>query len=438
MAYGYVTPSTGFTIELWFKRDAIETQYQTLVSQRTQASVNWPSSAINVQGRQFVVEMLPNTAALSVNFFNEATNAGTLVGTWTDGAPSGYPNDNQWHHFALRMNKNKTTYAVFLDGVKLVEQNTTTSLNWNPGFLTFGGQYSPPVGNWGSYIWNDWLAYFAVFEEALTDNRIFEHYTAGSGGTVYYGDDEVTRLNRIADWAEVPNQSREFESAVTTLQGIQVDGTNALTAFQDTAEWAGGLVFADGQTRLVYHNRRHRYNRWNVVTLAESLQSAPEIGVTFSVDDENIFNDVRGDRPFGSTIRIVDAVSKAAHGRKTFSFSISVTKHSELQDVVSWISAQYRYPRVRVSEVTFQADSSDIIEWIGTGGVTIGDHIILTELPADAGPEGTMQFIVEKIGLDVDIRNRLYTVKMQLGPYEINNVFQVGVSTLGNNYKIGY
>jgi len=437
MSFGYVTPSTGFTIELWFKRDAQEAQAQTLVSQRTQASVNWPTQQIHVQGRQFAVEITA-TGAIVVAFLNEATNTGTSVGQWTDPSPAGYGTDNQWHHFALRVMSNKTTYAVFLDGVKLVEQNTTVALNWKPGFLTFGAQYSPAVGNWGSYIWNKWFSYFAVYQKPLTDNRIFEHFTAGSGGTVYYGDDEVTRLTRIADWAEVPDQSREFEYAVTTLQGIQVDGTNALTGFQDTAASAGGLVFADGQSRLVYHNRRHRYNRWNVVTLGESLQSAPEVGVTFTIDDENIYNDIRGDRPFGATVRVTDDVSKAAHGRKTFTFTLSVTTHEELQNAVAWLAAQYRYPRVRVSEVEFSAETSDIIQWVGTGGVTIGDHLTLIELPGEAAPEGTMEFTVEKIVLNVDIRNRKYTVGMSLSPWELNNVFQVGMSNLGNQYKIGF
>jgi hypothetical protein len=245
-------------------------------------------------------------------------------------------------------------------------------------------------------------------------------------------------LTRIADWAEVPDQSREFEDALAELQGIQVDGANALNAFQDTATFAGGLIYADGQSRLVYHNRRHRYNRWAVATLAESTDSAPEYGITFTIDDQNIYNDVRGERPFGSTVRMVDDISKAAHGRKTYSFSISVTTHEELQNAVSWVAAHYRDAVVRVSEVSFRAESSDLIEWIATGGVNIGDHIILDELPPDAAPEVKMEFSVEKIALSVDIKNRVWIVKLQLSPFDLNKVFEVGVSNLGTTYKIGY
>ena len=436
MSFGYVTPTGGFTIELWFKRDVLPANFSTLVNQRTQAAVTWTGN-LNTIGRQLSLEVSASGALVLV-MVNEGFTAGTTVLSYTDPSPGGYGNDNAWHHVAVRVGTNKQAWALFLDGALYASGNTSSALNWNPGILTFGAAYAPQVGDFGSFIWDKWLAYPAVYNYPLTDNRIFEHYTAGSGGTVYYGDDEVTRLTRIADWAEVPDQSRQFEDAVAELQGIQVDGTNALTAFQDTANAAGGLIFADGQSRLIYHNRRHRYNRWSVVTLAESTDSAPEYGITFTIDDSRIFNDVRGERPFGSTVRLVDDISKAAYGRKTYSFSIPVTTHEELQNAVSWVASNYRDAVVRISDVSFRAESSDLIEWVGTGGVNIGDHIILDEMPPESAPEVQMEFTVEKISLSVDVKNRVWIVKLQLSPFRFNNVFEVGLSNLGTTYKIGF
>jgi hypothetical protein len=438
LSYGYVTPSTGFTAEVWFKRDVLPSDVQTLLNQRTQASVNWGVSvAIQIQGRQFVLYM-DTTGTLHFNAYNETATSGTSVAAWFDPSPSGYGNDNAWHHLALTVSSNKLNWYIYLDGALLGSGVFSVALNWNPGVFTFGAQYAPHLGNYGSYLWDKWLAYPALYNKQLSGNRIAEHYTAGSGGTVYYGDNEVTRMTRISDWAEIPEVSREFDDALVTLQGIQVSGTNALTAFQDASEAASGLVFADGQSRLVYHNRRRRYNKWSVVTLAESLGSAPEVGMTFTIDDANIYNDIRGDRPYGSTVRIQNALSKAAHGRKTFSFSIPVTTHDELRNAVSWISAQYGFPKVRVSEVMFRAESSTVIEWMATGGIQIGDHITLDELPQDAAPQAKMELVVEKVGLEVDIKNRIWGLRLQLSPYEINQVFKVGTSTLGNTYRIAY
>ena len=437
MSFGYVVPTGGFTIEVWFKRDVLGSTFNCLVNQRTQAAVQWTIGGTNGIGRQLLLEM-NSAGALGFQLVNEGATSGTQVVNYLDASPGGYGNDNQWHHVAIRLGTNKIAWSLFLDGALYASGNASAAINWNPGILTFGAQYAPQVGDFGSFIWDKWLAYPAVFNYPLTDNRIFEHYTAGSGGTVYYGDDEVTRLTRIAEWAEVPYQSRDFESALVNLQGIQVDGANALTSFQDTATAAGGLIFADGQSRLIYHNRRHRYNRWSVATLAESTDSAPEYGVTFTIDDSRIFNDVRGDRPFGSTVRLVDDISKSAYGRKTYSFSIPVTTHEELQNAVAWVAAQYRDAVVRISDVSFRAESSDLIEWVGTGGVTLGDHIILDEMPPTDAPEVAMEFTVEKVSLSVDIKNRVWIVKLQLSPFYLNQVFEVGVSSLGTKYKIGY
>lgn len=434
MAYGYVNPATGpgFTIELWFKSDALSATFRTLFNSRTQAKVTWQ---VGNYGKQMVLGI---TAAGALNIGIIEETPPQIVVSYTDGSPTGYANDNEWHHLAFRLGANTQAWTLFLDGAIYASGNATNPVEWNPSIQTFGAEYAPHMGDNGSNLWNKWLAYCVMYEKPLTDNRIFEHYTAGAGGTVYYGDTEVERLNRIATWAEVPDQSREFESSLVTLQGIQVAGTNSLTAFQDTAYSASGFIYADGQSRLVYHNRRHSYNRWNVTTLAESTDSAPEIGLTFTVDDTNIYNDIKGERPFGSQVRIIDDISKAAYGRKTLSFSIAVTTHEELTNAVSWIAAKYRDAVVRVSNISFRAESSDLIEWIGTGGLNIGDHITLDELPAGSAPEVTMEFIVEKVSLNVDIFNKIWEVNLELSPYDLQRVFQVGVSYLGSIDKIAY
>jgi hypothetical protein len=438
VSYGYVNPSTGFTIEVWFKSNAFNANYRALFNSRTQAQVQWfIGSQPTGNGRQMTMGLANGTGALTFQLVSETATSAFSVISFTDSAGA-YAADNAWHHVAFRLSSNRATYTLFLDGAVLATGNATAQVFWNPSIQTFGAEYAPNMGDFGSNVWNKWLAYPVMFQKDLSDNRILEHYTAGSGGTVYYGDSEVTRLNRIADWAEVPDQSRDFETALVNLQGIQVAGTNALTAMQDTVGAANGFLFADGQSRIVYHNRRHSYNRWNIVTLAESVDAAPEVGVTFSVDDTYIFNDVRGDRPFGSEFRIVNDVSKASYGRKTYSFSLPVTTHEELVNAVAWIAARYREPVVRVSSMTFAAESSALIEWAATGGLTIGDHITLDELPGGAAPEVLMEFIVEKISLDVDIKNRTWRLNMELSPFEINEVFQIGVTPLGPRYRIAY
>lgn len=443
MSFGYVNPITGFTYEVWFKTNSQTVNYRTLFNSRTQAYVTWNvgSSTAGI-GRQLTIGIAGSGAAIPnvINFaiYSETGTTAVLGATWSDPGGGTYASDNVWHHFAFRLLNNRSTWTAFMDGAVLGTGNTTTAITWKPSRQVIGAEYAPHLGDQGSNLWNKYLAYPALYEKALSDNRIFEHYTAGAGGTVYYGDDEVTRLHRIGDWADLPSQSREFDSSLISLQGIQVAETNALTAMQDTVGAGFGRLFADGQSRMVYHNRRHSYNRWSMATLAESVGAAPEVGITFTVDDNNIFNDIRGDRPFGSELRVVDSFSKAAYGRKTFSFSLPVTTHEELRQAVSWIASQYREPSVRVSSVSFAAESSTLIEWVGTGGVNIGDVITLDELPVDAAPDAKMSFVVEKVSVDANIIDKTWRVDLQLSPYELVQVFQVGKTPLGSRYKIAY
>lgn len=443
MAYGYVNPVTGFTIELWFKSNATSPNFRALFNSRTQGNVSWFTGALpNSIGRQMIVSMTSSVAptpnALTINMVRENTNSGSVAMTWTDTSGPAYASDNQWHHLAIRLLNNQKTWTVFVDGEIVGSGTTTLAVVWKPSVQLFGGEYAGHIGDPGSNFWKGWLAYPTMYERALSDNRILEHYTAGTGGTVYYGDTEGMRLDRIAEWAELPEQSREFETSVVTLQGIQVEGSNALQAMQDATFASGGKIFADGQSRLVYHNRRHSYNRWSVVKFAESLTAAPEVGIVFTLDNRYIYNDIRGERPFGSQVRLIDDDSKAAYGRKVLSFSVTLTDAIELQNYVSWLASQYRDASVRISNISLRSSSSDVIEWAATGGLQLGDVITFDEMPVDQAPDAQMKFVVEKIGCEVDIINREWILDLELSPFDVNEVFQIGVTGLGSRYRVAW
>lgn len=431
--YGYLTPTGGFTIEVWSKRDAVPpgSTYECIASQFTQAAATWTSS-LTTNGRQFFWGFSPTTGAMYVTASKEN---GTAVMSWTDPSPSGYEDDNAWHHFGIRLAANKTTFTMFVDGVPVATATASAAIDWAPGILTLGAIYAPHLGQWGWHMYRQALAYVTVRNAALTDNRILEHYTAASGGTVYYGDNEVQRLNRIFDWTDTPTICRDLDAPLSSLQGIQVSGTNALDALNQTANDAGGYAFADGQTWIQYHNKRHRYNRFSLFTFAESLGSSVEAGIDMITDDERIWNDVRGKRPYGGSYRMRDEVSISEYGRKTHEFSLAITSSEELRNTVGWLLSRYGTKHLRVSGVTVRAESSDLIEEATTGRIEIGDHIVLDELP-DWSPLSRMELAVEGMSLDANFRDRTWAMTFNLTPAEFDRVFQIGVSALGSNDKV--
>lgn len=434
MAHGYLIPTGGFVVEVWTWRDvAPVTADATLFSQSTQGLVGGGGSAN--EGKQFWVGMAPTTGAFTVKFWQESSGA-ELV-SYVDPDPQNYPDDDAWHHWAVRLGANLTSLTIFLDGVQHGTATLSAAPVWNPGRLTIGAVYAPHRGVYGKVLWDKKLAYASAYNLELTANRIQEHYTAGSGGTVYYGDDEVERLNRIFTWAGVPEHQRRLEPAVTTVQGIQVAGANPLEEAQKTAEAAQGLMFADGQGFAVYHNRRHRYNRHSSATLAESLGAAPEVGLKFTTSERWIVNDVRGRRPYGTEIRMVSQQSQNEYGKRVTSFELAITDQEELRNAVSWMLARYGTDRIRVSGMTLHAHTSEILRELAEGAIEIGDVITLDELP-DTSPVSSIDFVVEQIGIDADFVNKEWIVPLELTPVDVNRVFEIGVTELGDGSYISF
>lgn len=429
MAYGYLTTSTGFTVEAWVWRDTAPTANETMVFQATQAATGY----VGGDGQQFWLGLLAS-GALNASF-GQPGGTNYLV---TDGSPTGYANDSTWHHYAVRLAADRKTVTIFLDGLAYITGTLPAAVTFNPGVMSVAGLAAPHRGQFGTKFWNGRMAYVAAFNKPLTDSRIWEHYAAGNGGAVYYGDTEVQRLNRIWDWADVPQQSRQLDAPVTTVQGIQVTGANALDESHKAASAGLGLIYADGQSRMIYQSRRHRYNRFVAAVLSESTQSAPEVDFEFSVDDTWVFNDVRGSRPYGSTVRIQNAESREDYGRKVYTFELPITSGEELRNAVNWFANRYGDSRPRISAVTLNTVGSDIIEYVATGGVQLGDTITLAELAGKA-PADTMTWTVENIELaDVNFKNGVWKVRLALSPYELNLVTQVGVSMLGDGSYIAF
>lgn len=436
MSYGYVTPANGFTVDFWFYRAAVPTWPEVAISQQTQnPAVAWSTSP-GINGRQFVV-FFSSTNGPGALCLEIRDTAGTVVGSWIDPAATpGYANDSEWHHVALRLGTDKRTVHFWLDGVVKYQTTLLSVLDWVPGVISVGGTYAPHLGNFGTYLYNGGLAFVSAWDTALTDKQILAHHTAGIGGAVYYGDDEVTRLNRLFDYCGVPKNARRLDPATTNLQGLQIAGENGLGKIRDTAKDASGIVFADGQSVMVYQNRRHRYNRPIRMTLTEDDTAAPDIGMEFSTDDTKVFNDVRASRPDGGSARLRNRASEDEYGPKLYELKLGITSDVEMRNAGTWIVERYGEDRVRVSGVSLSAESSDLIQLLAET-VNIGDRIAFDDLPNNV-PETYCEFIVEGVSVDANFKDQTWWVGLELSPADLWNVFQVGVSTLGDGSRIAY
>ena len=443
MAYGYLDKELGFTVEGWFYRTAAPTVTEAIFAQYTQnPSVRWAGVATQINGRQTLCWLENDTISYQVRNDN-----GTVVYTWTDATGGSYTSDSQWHHFAVRLRPigfvvsgvtlSQQKISIWLDGVlKVNEAAPSQAINWAPGTLVFAGGYAPYLGNWGGDIYTGGLAYIAVFDRPLTDDRILEHYAAGNGGAVWAGDDEVTRLGRLYDIANVPECSRQFDSAVTTLQGVQITGQRSLEKVLDTAEDAGGMVFADGQSTLVYQNRRHKYNRTILQAFGEGNSGAPETGWELATDETHVVNDAHMSRLNAGSSQVRDLSSQAEFGVKSKNVELTLTSDDEVYNAGTWLVSRYATDMLRVDGVTLRAESSAIIEKL-MSVLNLGELIVFEHLP-DNVPSDYFEFIVEAIDIDADFKAQTWELGLALSPNELNDVFQVGATVLCDGSRIAF
>lgn len=441
MPFGYLTIDGGWTIEAWFNRDTLPGVggQAVLLGQHTQGSkVTNPDDSQSVQGRQFTLGVDSSGAwSFVVSDDGEPDRI-----DYTSATGIAYFSDSKWHHVAVVLKAaNKRDWALYVDGV-LVGSGTASAVpSWKPGRLAIGAMYAPQRGNFGARLWDKKVAYVAAIDKEISQERIIEHYNAGAGKSVYYGDDEVTRISRVLDWANVPESHRLLDDPVTTLQGIAVTNSNALEKAQEAGEAARGLVFADGTGHIRYQSRRRRYNRHQSYRLAESLGSAPEVGIQFATNKQYIYNDIRGSRTAtgttdtASVIRMQNEVSIDTYGRKVYTFTVPLTDPEELKSMVAWLLARYGEDQVRISNVKFRIESSSELRRL-METVEVGDLIVLDEL-TDPAPAATMEFLVEQITCNVNFLERKWEVGLALSPHSFNRSFQIGVSQIGGADPLG-
>lgn len=445
MSYGYVTPK-GFTVLGWFMRTTAvpgtNSEGEHLFVQYSQNPHNW-STLDQVNGRQIDMAYTSD-GKLRLQVRKESD--GSLLLNWASADAHSEVNDSTWHFFACRMLADGKTFDMWIDdelqtpaasgsdpGAPAV---ASAAVDWYPGTFMFGGGIAIKDGNFGHDMWNGSLSYLAVFDVPLSNDRILVYEQNGSGeDLIYAGDSEVKRLDRILDWTGVPEYARSYDPPVTTLSGVQT-GQGAMELLNDTAQSAAGLAFADGQSRIVYHNRHHRNNRYNFVTFAESLGSSVEVGMEFSTDDTQVYNDITGSRPDGVTLRIQDESSQAYYGRRTYEVSASITSDVELRNYCSWILSRYGYDRVRVEQAYLQAESSDLIQYAAEC-IQIGDVVTFDELTPN-NPSTTLTYTIDAIGVEADPSAPSWQLQLGLTPNDLNYVFEVGNGTVGDGAHIAF
>lgn len=418
---GYLTPGGGFSVEGWAWSDEAVGTSRCLFAQNDQ----WKPEQSQIDLHR------SNLGGIRLRLWDKAnTEVANLLLSDVDFG------DGTWHHFAVSLKSDKRTLQVFFDGEVVGEDQLDAALTWNPGMFAFGGKHFS-VGAVYQNFWVGRLAYLGWKNSYVDAASIKEHYRAGAGALVFAGDTEVERMNRVLDWAHVPPWKRYLDEPVSRLDGFGVTGANALQELQASGEATDGLVFANGRGDVVYQNRVRRRHRWSAAEFAEFLGTAVEDNLTPEMDQQNIYNDVTGQRP-NSTLQIrrADGGSIKQYGRKTYTLSLPVQDPTELLSAVLWTLYKYTKARLRISRATVAAHSGEMLHKYAFGGVEVGDLITISDLP-DAAPSPSIDLFVE--ALDLEASEDTWFLTFSLSPNFETRVLRLNAGCkLNEGWVIGH
>lgn len=241
--------------------------------------------------------------------------------------------DGQMHHLVGELAADNKTLTLFVDGVQVA---TTTAGS------AFGSQTSTvpfSVGMDGTNLalpMSGAVAYVACFPVALAGGRVLAHFNAGVNA--FEGIDRTDQhVARILSYR--PNTGSVLDVGLGMTGSEDCTGQAESQALLDCSAAEGGVLYADGQGRIVLRSRAVNFNPAPVLVLDASL-GAVDIPTTFANTLQGVANDITVSVPNGTDQRALNQASIAALGDIVQSVSPNVDTDQHALDIANWLVAQ--------------------------------------------------------------------------------------------------
>lgn len=314
-----------------------------------------------------------------------------LLGTNAFGGnmPIGYSgalNVGVWYHFACVSDGGTTSSSAkfYMNGHFMGCTGTTgTPLTYDPPpatvrDLTYLVLAGLPL--YGGALLDGSVSYAALYETALTQPRLLEHYIAGRNG--FYGESIRNRAVRVLKYAGLGDQSASAAMEVTNTPVINQAPATALSLIHDLEVTEQGLFFIDPSGLPTFWNRSHRYT--SAVLTLDSTPGSGNIGngdVQPILDDQRLINDVTTTTGVSTSFRAVDAASVTANGTYQQAITTVGASPTNADETSRWIvsnhsTALVRIPQIKVDILTQSSMRAAVM------AAKLWDRIQFTNLPA--------------------------------------------------------
>ena len=309
--------------------------------------------------------------------------------------------DNRPHWLCVT-SSDAGTVSLHVDQLAAASVGRPASMGTASG-LTIGGTFALQETTPADPHQVAWVGFSTA---ALTPERAADLGGLASGAS----ERSDLRVARILRWLGL-STDLDAETGMSSVAYQACGGAQALDLINDVNDVEGGVFFPRGDGRLVFHSRRHRYNRPASGQLLAADVDPSSFAV--SVDAAKVINEVVASRPRGATVRVRNDASFAAYPRSV-SLTLYAASDDDLLAAAQWRVGRYGSPYPRVEEVVLNLTTRDAGLASMVLGLEIGDRITVTGLPDQTPGGASLDLFVE--GVEGRIAHDTWVVTLSTSP----------------------
>lgn len=257
-------------------------------------------------------------------------------------------------------------------------------------------------------------------------------------GETYSAQSTDARITAVLDDISWPAALRDLDSGVATVQATSFaapeDGGEhpALAHLLDVAESEVGVLYMSRDGKVTFKNRVAQSGATATATFDDD--NVQELGLSY--DDDHFFNDIRIAREDGAQVKVVNATSVAAHGRRVLTRDVMpMGNDAEALNVGEWLSEIFGEQRLRIDSVKLKM-TAGAAHYADVLGLELRNYVNITHIPTE-GDTINQDCSVEGIRHDMIPGDwTAYLTVAPLATLETQLYWILGTSELGTDTRV--
>lgn len=255
-----------------------------------------------------------------------------------------------YHVVAVR--KGDGSAELWVNNVLEASSGAASSSDLLVGKLWVGSIVDDNVGD--NLAFGGTIDEVAVYPSALSSTRIGKHYTAGASG---WSETTGARIGHALDIIGHPSADRALDAGKTTMSATSdLNTKKALQVIQDAVDAEGaGACYVRGDGVIEFKDRHTQLLATSVqATYGDAAAEHQYLTADVSLDDSEIWNEVRAQRVGGAEQYARDEASITDYGQRTLSKgSLELTSDDEAFQLCNYLLSRFKDPINRIRSVVF-------------------------------------------------------------------------------------